>query len=261
MEEIRKILRESLPEAIGGLITAAVLALLSLFGVVYSTFGMGAAILAVIAAVVVFIPAGYLFIRWLRVPTKLPPTPPPTPVPIEIKVPPAVPTERPVPQPPRRRGPVGFVARHDEEGRDLVEVVTKALEGDGAVNLWGSGGVGKTTLAIEISHRLLPSLPGGVIWADADGRAEFNLAALLDEILTRLGREDARTLAPEAKASLACSLLGERRCLLAVDNFETAKEQEAILTFLGDVPCAVLVTGRKHLGAPAEHQNRGDVGG
>jgi len=142
---------------------------------------------------------------------------------------------------------VGFVARHDEEGRDLVEVVTEALEGDGAVNLWGSGGVGKTTLAIEISHRLLPSLPGGVIWADADGRAEFNLAALLDDILTRLGREDARTLAPEAKASLACSLLGERRCLLAVDNFETAKEQEAILTFLGDVPCAVLVTGRQFL--------------
>jgi len=241
MEEIRKILREAMPKIIASLAVALVTGWVAFF------WQKGKPQIA-IAVGLAFGILLFLVMLWLgrgKPPEELPTEP--TPPTVMVQVPPAAPGERPIPQPPRRRGPVGFVARHDEEGRDLVEVVTKALEGDSAVNLWGSGGVGKTTLAIEISHRLLPSLPGGVIWADADGRAEFNLAALLDEILARLGREDACTLAPEAKASLACSLLGERRCLLAVDHFEAAKEQEAILTFLGDVPCAVLVTGRKFL--------------
>jgi len=174
MEEIRKILREAMPKIIAPLVVAFIAGWVAFF------WQKDKPQIA-IAVGLVFGFVLFLVMLWLgrgKSSEKLPAEP--TPPTVVVQVPPAVPTERPVPQPPRRRGPVGFVARHDEEGRDLVEVVTKALEGDGAVNLWGSGGVGKTTLAIEISHRLLPSLPGGVIWADADGRAEFNLAALLD---------------------------------------------------------------------------------
>ena len=50
-----------------------------------------------------------------------------------------------IPRPPA----VGFVARRDEEGRDIVERLKGNLEPaqQRLVVLWGPGGVGKTTLA------------------------------------------------------------------------------------------------------------------
>jgi tetratricopeptide (TPR) repeat protein len=157
---------------------------------------------------------------------------------------------RPIPQPPRRPEP-RFIDRHDREGRDLVERASEALGGNGLVTVWGSGGVGKTTLAIEVAHRLCPKpYSGGVIWDTADGGADFTLVTLLDKILTDLEREEARTLAPEAKADLADRLLTEAMpCLLGLDNFETIAEEEqrAIIAFLDKLSCPVLVTSRESL--------------
>jgi len=154
---------------------------------------------------------------------------------------------RPMPHPPRRPEP-RFIDRHDLEGRDLAERVSEALGANGLVTVWGAGGVGKTTLAIEVTRRLCPSpYSGGVIWDTADEHTDFTLVSLLDTILTDLGREDARTVAPEAKADLADRLLTEAMpCLLGLDNFETIAEEEqtAITAFLDEISCPVLVTSR-----------------
>jgi len=126
--------------------------------------------------------------------------------------------------------------------------VSEALGANGLVTVWGAGGVGKTTLAIEVAHRLCPSTySGGVIWDTADGRPDFTLVTFLDRILTDLGREEARTLAADAKADLADRLLTEvMPCLLGLDNFETITEEEqtAIIAFLNELSCPVLVTSR-----------------
>jgi len=127
--------------------------------------------------------------------------------------------------------------------------VSEALGANGLLTVWGSGGVGKTTLAIEAAHCLFPRpYRGGIIWESADARPDFTLVTLLDKILTDLGREEARTLAPDAKSDLAVHLLTEAMpCLLCLDNFETIApaEQEAFIGFVGRVCCPVLVTSRE----------------
>ena len=146
---------------------------------------------------------------------------------------------------------IRFIDRHDEQGRDIVELVVELLEEGQCINLWGSGGVGKTTLAIEATHRVFPApFSGGVIWASADGRADYSLVTLLNQILTTLGREDARTLAPAAKADLVGHLLSQSMpCLLGLDNFETIarEERKKILAFLAGVSCPFLLTSRMRL--------------
>jgi len=157
---------------------------------------------------------------------------------------------RPVPMPPRRPEP-RFIDRHDHDGRDLVKRVSEALAANRLVTVRGAGGVGKTTLAIEVAHRLCPEpYSGGVIWHTADAQPDFTLVTLVDKTLTDLGREEARTLAPDAKADLANRLLTEAMpCLLVLDRFDNIadEDQTAIIAFLKELSCPVLVTSRKSL--------------
>lgn len=234
-EELVRLLRESLPEIVGTLIAAGILAAL---GAIFLGYGLTGA-----AIVIVVFGALALGVLWLSArirPAEEPPIPP------EFPSPPP----RPLPRP-RRRVVVRFIDRHDEQGRDITELVIELLEGGHCINLWGSGGVGKTTLAVEATHRVFPTpFSGGVVWDTADGRADYDLVTLLDQILTALGREDARTLAPDAKADLVGHLLSQTMpCLLALDNFETIarEERRKILDFLAGVSCPALLTSRMRL--------------
>jgi len=229
MGEFLELLRDSLPEFLGGLGVATVLALL-----------------------------GWLWSRRRKQPppptvAQTPPPVTPPPQPIVVQLPPAPPppaAERHVPRPPHRLA-VPFIPRHDWDGKDWIERLHQVLGADGLVTLWGAGGTGKTTLAVEAANCFCPApFSGGVIYASADGRPDFSGVTLLDKVLTDLGREDARPLAKEPKTDLACRLLGETLpCLLLLDNFETiaSAEQPAILQFLDKVPCPVLVTSRQEL--------------
>jgi tetratricopeptide (TPR) repeat protein len=193
-------------------------------------------------------------LRRLAPPAPQPPqVTPPQPITIQVQpAPPAPATERPVPRPPHRLA-VPFIPRHDWEGRDWIERLSQVLGADGLVTLWGAGGTGKTALAREAANRFFPApFSGGVTYDSADGRPDFSCVTLLDKVLTDFGREDARPLPPEPKADLVCRLLGEATpCLLLLDNFETIarEEQPAILQFLAQVPCPVLVTSREELPA------------
>ncbi len=53
--------------------------------------------------------------------------------------------------------------------------------------LWGEGGIGKTTLAAEAARELFAVFANRILWTSADGREDFTLLTLLDEIATQLG--------------------------------------------------------------------------
>jgi len=224
IDKLQNVLREARSEIIGGLVVLAVGTFMTL---IIAGQGLKVASLATLPIVVIL-----LFVLWLY--TRL---------------------EEPEPRRPVSRPPhhvvIRFIDRHDEQGRDIVELVVELLEEGQCINLWGSGGVGKTTLAIEATHRAFPApFSGGVIWASADGRAGYSLVTLLNQILTTLGREDARTLAPAAKADLVGHLLSQSMpCLLGLDNFETIarEERKKILAFLTGVSCPFLLTSRMRL--------------
>lgn len=158
-----------------------------------------------------------------------------------------------IPRPPV----VGFVARRDKQGRDIVEHLSKELSPgtNQLVALWGPGGTGKTTLAAEVVRATEGVFKGRAVWASPLRRADFNLATLLDEIATQLGHPNLRTLAPEPKALEVAALVGSQPTLVVLDNFETVAEEEQArcLDFLAqNAACPALITTRSFV-------NRDDV--
>ncbi|HYH85271.1 MAG TPA: tetratricopeptide repeat protein [Pyrinomonadaceae bacterium] len=147
------------------------------------------------------------------------------------------------------RAPVfGFVARRDAGGRDIVERLKEELAPgqDKLVTLSGPGGIGKSTLAAETARQLQDLYEDRIVWSSADGRADFTLLALLDDIATQLGRAELRTLAPGEKEEAVRALVAEPAALVVLDNYETiaAGEQKRIEAWFAKAQCCALFTSR-----------------
>ncbi|PYS93983.1 MAG: hypothetical protein DMF64_03065 [Acidobacteria bacterium] len=152
---------------------------------------------------------------------------------------------------------VGFVARRDTEGNDILARLKTELapESNQLIALWGPGGTGKTTLAAQVARELRPQFPQRLAWVSALARADFTLATLLDDVAAQLGRTDLRPLKLEDKEPQVAALLAEAPALVVLDNFETvaADEQARCLDFLATrAACSALVTTR-------DDTKRGDV--
>lgn len=151
-----------------------------------------------------------------------------------------------IPRPPL----AGFVARRDENNHDIVERLKVELspEKEQLIVLWGAGGVGKTTLAAETARAMRDLFSGGVVWTTADGKPDYGLSTLLDEIAGHLDRPDLRQLAPDVKDEQVHSALSTARAILiVVDNFETISpaEQEKCSAWLANRAfCPALITSR-----------------
>jgi tetratricopeptide (TPR) repeat protein len=158
----------------------------------------------------------------------------------------AVPTH--IPRPPV----VGFVARRDSDGHDILTRLKEGLapQESQLVVLSGPGGVGKTTLAAETARSLLPAFANRIVWISADGRGDFTLNTLFDEIATQLGRADMRTLAPALKEEQVRALVAAPSALVVLDNFETIKTEERrrCVEFLHHrANCPALITTRQRI--------------
>ena len=158
---------------------------------------------------------------------------------------------------PRDGGPLrvpltSFRGRDDELG-----TVAALLEGGRLVTLLGSGGAGKTRLALEAAHRRRDALRDGVWWVELAPVADARL--LPAAVLAAVGQRESTSLERvptlvEAGDRLQETFAG-RRALLVLDNCEHLVGAVAQLTddLLAHCPgLQVLTTSREPLGVPGE---------
>jgi tetratricopeptide (TPR) repeat protein/DNA replication protein DnaC len=153
-----------------------------------------------------------------------------------------------IPDPPS----FGFVPRAGRDGRDIIERLQEELSPQSRrlVALWGSGGVGKTTLAAEAVRTIAATSGQRVVWVTADGRPNFTFTTLLDDIAAQFDRTDLRPLAAGPKEEAVRPLLAAAPTLLVLDDFETIppEEEPLCLEFLSQrAPCPALITTRQRV--------------
>lgn len=118
------------------------------------------------------------------------------------------------------------------------------------ITLTGSGGVGKTRLALQIGWDLLDEFPDGIYFVSlAAIRTPHLVISAIAEVLNRQETET-RSLRADLKRFLQA-----RRCLLIIDNFEHVIEAVPLVTeLLMHCPhLKVLVTSREVLHLQSEH--------
>jgi tetratricopeptide (TPR) repeat protein/transcriptional regulator with XRE-family HTH domain len=134
----------------------------------------------------------------------------------------------------------GLLAGSPHDARRSAAMVVAAVV--------GGGGVGKTTLAVHVAHRVRDRFPDGQLFIDLRG-AEASPAdprEVLGRLLRVLGVDGAAI--PEGldeRAGLYRGLLAGRRVLVVLDN--AAGEAQVIPLLPGSPTCGVLVTGRAPL--------------
>ncbi|MFE4397446.1 MULTISPECIES: BTAD domain-containing putative transcriptional regulator [Streptomycetaceae] len=113
-------------------------------------------------------------------------------------------------------------------------------------SLAGIGGVGKTTLAVHVAHRVRAEFPDGQLYVDlrGAGSSPADPVVVLGDFLHALGvAESPDSL--EQRAALYRSLLASRRMLILLDNARDADQIRPLIP--GVSGCAVLATSRSRL--------------
>lgn len=113
----------------------------------------------------------------------------------------------------------------------------------------GSGGVGKTTLAVHWAHRVQDRFPDGTLHTNLRGYGPGKPAGpdeVLDDFLVALGVHPAAVPAGTgARSGLFRTLAAGRRMLIVLDNANSAEQVRPLLP--GAPGCMVLVTSRDSL--------------
>lgn len=146
----------------------------------------------------------------------------------------------------------------DFTGRDAAVDVIERLLRDGRPGttavcisaIAGKGGVGKTTLAVHVAHRLRDEFPDGQLYVDLQGAGPdpVDAGTVLNRFLRSLGVDDRALPADlDERVDLYRAALTDRRVLVVLDN---AADEAQLRPLMPATPtCAVLVTSRSRLAA------------
>ncbi|HEY3751345.1 MAG TPA: BTAD domain-containing putative transcriptional regulator [Pseudonocardiaceae bacterium] len=162
--------------------------------------------------------------------------------------PPVTPAAAPARQQPLAQLPSGVA---DFTGRaDQVARVAELLRGPGVpvVAVTGTGGIGKTTLALHVAHELRDHFPDGQLYAHL--ACTMGLPMAPDQVLAKFLRDlgvDGSVLPTTLydRAVLFRSLLSDQRILVMLDDAASAVQVRSLLP--GNAGSAVLVTARQTL--------------
>ena len=130
---------------------------------------------------------------------------------------------------------------------DLNRVRALIDAGRRAVVVSGPPGVGKTALAIRLAHDLAPGYPDGQLVATLGGgsRTAADPAAVLAELLDRLGAGVPGATDPDRLAAHWRSTLADRRVLVLLDDARDVPQVRPLLP--GSAGCLTLITSRSPL--------------
>jgi DNA-binding SARP family transcriptional activator len=173
--------------------------------------------------------------------------PGPVPAPPEAQVP------RSVPVPAQLPADVADFTGREDEVEHLCDLLVSGGAGidPGAVRIAlvaGSGGLGKTSLAVHAAHRVKASFPGGQLYVDLLGATPQPLSP--GDALARFLRDlgvDGRDIPvdEDERAARYRTVLAGRRMLVVLDNARDAAQVRPLLP--GTASCAVLVTTRSRM--------------
>jgi DNA-binding SARP family transcriptional activator len=145
-----------------------------------------------------------------------------------------------------------FTGRADQV-KHLCDVLSSGSADDdpGVVRIAlvaGSGGLGKTSLAVHAAHRVRASFPDGQLYVDLFGATPNPLptADVLARFLRDLGVDGREIPVDEdERAARYRSVLAGRRILIVLDNARDAAQVRPLLP--GTASCAVLITTRSRM--------------
>lgn len=161
--------------------------------------------------------------------------------------------QRPNAQVPRQlpAAPRDFTGRDAEMRRlhELVEATAEQAVAPLVIAVTGTGGVGKTALALRWAHDVAPGFPDGQLWADLRGFSPspaHDPSDVLEQLLRAVGVSTKDLPADvEVRAGLFRSAVAGRRMLLVLDN---AHDGAQVLPLLPGTPGFVtVVTSRDAL--------------
>jgi DNA-binding SARP family transcriptional activator/tetratricopeptide (TPR) repeat protein len=159
-----------------------------------------------------------------------------------------------------RQQPAGVVPRQlparlaDFTGRnEQVAAVTRRRLSNGVllVAISGTGGVGKTSLAIHLGYELATEFPDGQLYVDVRNATSPDVVArVLAAFLRGLGF-DGSVIPDDAdeRAAMYRNRLADRRVLVVLDGVANEEQVERLLP--GGDGCLVIVTSRPRLGGLA----------
>lgn len=141
---------------------------------------------------------------------------------------------------------------HHIAGRDreikAVETILDGAESGAVIALHGTGGVGKTTLAVHLGHRLDDRFPDGQVFVNLRGYGPHDptdAGPALGLLLRTCGLPDATIPDDEAgRAALFRNIVAGRRILVVLDN---ARDSMQVRPLLPGGASVVLVTSRSQL--------------